>query len=83
MASERKVVAQKVLDHLNTWLDKPVDFELEDLGKYPIALMMQQLAGKPQEKKFVNARRLFRGRLRFSSVFRPMRTTARSARSVF
>ena len=54
MASERKVVAQKVLDHLNTWPDKPVDFELEDLGKHPIALMMQQLAGKPQEKKFIN-----------------------------
>ena len=58
MASERKVVAQKVLDHLNTWPEKPVNFELEDLDKYPIAMMMQQLAGKTQEKKFVNGTKI-------------------------
>lgn len=58
MANDKKVVAQKVIDHLNTWPDRIVDFELEDLGKYPVSMMMQQLAGKPKEKSFVNGTKI-------------------------
>lgn len=58
MASSKIVVAKHMQDHLNSWPNKPTFIELEHLEKKPFAMMIQLLAGKPQEKSYVDGTKI-------------------------
>lgn len=47
-------IAEALLDHLNTWGDKPSEIKLEAFDKDPISMMMQQLSGAVVKKKYIN-----------------------------
>lgn len=48
------LIAKVMRDHLNTWEKRPVDFLLEDLGKYTPSMMIQQLAAAQKIRSYVN-----------------------------
>lgn len=47
-------IASSLIDHLNTWPDKPCDIKLEDFSKSPPSMMMQQLSGSYKLRSYVN-----------------------------
>ena len=47
-------IAQVMRDHLNTWSNKPCDFQIEDLGKEVPSLMIQQLASAEVKTQYIN-----------------------------
>lgn len=47
-------LAKVMRDHLNTWVDKPCTFLLEDLGREAPSLMIQQLAAAEKKRTYVN-----------------------------
>lgn len=50
------IIAKAVLDHLNTWDEKPCKFGMDALEKSPLALSlsMQQLSGTVIQKRYID-----------------------------
>lgn len=47
-----------MLQHLNAWPDKPCVFVLEDFEKTPISMVLQQLAGTPTVKTYIDGTKI-------------------------
>lgn len=47
-------IADSLLNHLNTWPDKPCEIKLEDFSKAPRSMMMQQLSGSYKLRSYIN-----------------------------
>lgn len=47
-------IASSLIDHLNTWPDKPCEIKLEDFSKHPPSMMMQQLSGSYKLRSYVD-----------------------------
>ena len=47
-------IAASLIDHLNTWPEKPCEIKLEDFSKAPPSMMMQQLSGSYKLRSYVN-----------------------------
>ena len=47
-------IAAALIDHLNSWADKPCEIKLEDFSKHPPSMMMQQLSGSYKLRSYVN-----------------------------
>lgn len=68
MPADNSAIAKNVLDHLNSWTDKPCVFSLEKLPKSGNALMLQPLPGSGVLKKYIDGS--FIGLFSFAVYFR-------------
>lgn len=47
-------IASSLIQHLNTWHEKPCEIKLEDFSKKPPSMMMQQLSGSYKVRSYVD-----------------------------
>lgn len=52
--SDSVLIEKAIRDHLNSWVNKPAVFSIEDLGKNVPSLMLQQLASAQKKKVYIN-----------------------------
>lgn len=52
--SDGVYIAASLIDHLNSWPDKPCEIKLEDFSKSPPSMMMQQLSGSYKLRSYIN-----------------------------
>ncbi len=52
--NDNVIIEQSMLEHLNSWPDKPVEIKLDDLEKRDSSMMFQPLSGAKKGKAYVN-----------------------------
>ena len=81
MPADTVAVAKDMLNHLNSWPDKPCKFSIEELPNKAPALMLQPLAGSGVERRYIDGS--FIGQFSFSVYYRTEQTDTHEKLSAY